>query len=50
MDPEMGDGRALGTAPAPSLKDCAELNDEKTCTKKDTKWVKRRCTGKKQNK
>ena len=51
IDPEiMSGGRALGTAaPRPSPKNCTELSNENTCTKKDEKRVKRKCRGEKQN-
>ena len=34
---------------APSPKDCAALNDEKTCKKKDQKKVTKLCSGKMEN-
>ena len=43
MNPEMSGGRALGTAAAPTPKDCTELNNENTCTKIDKKSVTKKC-------
>ena len=49
IDPEMRGGRALGTAPAPSPKDCTELNNQNTCTAEDKRRVTRKCSDKKPN-
>ena len=42
--------RALSTTPAPSPKDCAALNDKKTCRKKDRIRVDKACSGGKKKK
>jgi hypothetical protein len=50
VDPEMRVRRALGTAPAPSPKECTALNDRKKCTRKDPNKVNKACSGGKQKK
>ena len=45
IDPKMSGGRALGTAPAPSLEHCKKNKDKKTCTMEEEKRVKRNLDG-----